>query len=69
VLALGVPMWLVWVVNVIELGGALLLLLGVRIQLLAVIGAALIAASMLGATVAHVRAGNLFDEQLEDHQT
>ncbi len=62
VLSLGVPLWLIWIANVVELGGAVLLLLGVRMELLAVIGALLIAASMAGATLAHVRAGNLFAE-------
>lgn len=62
VLSLGVPMWLIWVANVIELSGAVLLLLGMRVDLLAAIGALLIAASMVGATMAHVRAGNLFAE-------
>jgi len=62
VLSLGLPMWLIWVANVIELGGAVLLLLGLRMDLLAACGALLIAASMMGATLAHVRAGNLFAE-------
>ena len=62
VLALDVPMWLIWVANVIELSGAVLLLLGLRMDLLAAIGALLIGASMAGATLAHVRAGNLFAE-------
>ncbi|SRR5258708_24759817 len=62
VLALAVPMWLIWVANVIELSGAVLLLLGIRMSFLATIGALLIAASMVGATLAHVRAGNLFAE-------
>ena len=39
-----------------------LLLLGIRTDFLAAIGALLIASSMVGATVAHVRAGNLFAE-------
>src|SRR5260370_12291771 len=60
VLSLGVPLWLIWIANVIELSGAVLLLLGIRTEFLAAIGALLIAASMVGATVAHVRAGNLF---------
>ncbi len=62
VLALDLPLWLIWLANVIELGGAVLLLFGLRVDLLAIIGALLIAASMMGATVAHVRAGNLFAE-------
>lgn len=62
VLSLGVPPWLIWIANVIELSGAVLLLLGIRTDFLAVIGALLVAASMVGATVAHVRAGNLFAE-------
>ena len=62
VLALDIPLWLIWLANVIELGGAVLLLFGLRVDLLAVIGALLIAAFMLGATLAHVRAGNLFAE-------
>lgn len=62
VLALDVPLWLIWLANVIELSGAVLLLFGLRVDLLAVIGALLIAASMMGATLAHVRAGNLFAE-------
>lgn len=62
VLALDIPLWLIWLANVIELGGAVLLLFGLRVELLAIIGALLIAASMMGATVAHVRAGNLFAE-------
>ena len=62
VLSLGVPPWLIWVANVIELSGAVLLLLGFRMDLLAAIGALLIASSMVGASVAHVRAGNLFAE-------
>ncbi|GHO98563.1 hypothetical protein KSF_086110 [Reticulibacter mediterranei] len=62
VLALAVPSWLIWLANVIELSGAVLLLFGLRVDLLAVIGALLIAASMMGATLAHVRAGNLFAE-------
>ncbi len=62
VLALDIPLWLIWLANVIELGGAVLLLFGLRVDLLALIGALLIAASMMGATVAHVRAGNLFVE-------
>ena len=62
VLSLGVPPWLIWVANVVELSGAVLLLLGLRIDLLAVIGALLVASSMAGATLAHIRAGNLFAE-------
>lgn len=62
VLELAVPLWLIWVANVIELIGAVLLLSGLRVGLLAVIGALLIAASMIGATLAHIRAGNLFAE-------
>lgn len=62
VLALDVPLWLVWVANVIELSGAVLLLFGLRVGLLAVIGALLIGGSMVGATLIHVRAGNLFAE-------
>lgn len=62
VLALDVPLWLIWIANVIELSGAVLLLVGLRVDLLAVIGALLIAASMIGATLAHIRAGNLFAE-------
>jgi uncharacterized membrane protein YphA (DoxX/SURF4 family) len=62
VLALNVPLWLIWLANVIELSGAVLLLVGFRVDLLAVIGALLIAASMIGATLAHVRAGSLFAE-------
>lgn len=62
VLALDVPLWLIWIANVIELSGAVLLLFGLRVELLAVIGALLIGASMVGATLAHVRAGNLFAE-------
>ena len=62
VLSLGVPVWLIWVANVVELSGAVFLLLGLRIDLLTVIGALLIASSMVGATLAHVRAGNLFAE-------
>ena len=62
VLSLGVPPWLIWIANVIELSGAVLLLLGIRTDFLAAIGALLIAASMVGATVAHVRASNLFAE-------
>ena len=38
VLSLGVPLWLIWVANVIELSGAVLLLLGIRTDLLAAIG-------------------------------
>ncbi len=62
VLALGVPLWLVWVANVVELSGAALLLLGLRVRLCALLGAGLIAASMTGATLEHVHAGNLFEE-------
>jgi hypothetical protein len=62
VLALGVPMWLVWMANAVELGGAVLLLVGLRLELAAAAGALLIAASMAGATLAHLRAGNLFAE-------
>ena len=62
VLSLGVPPWLIWVANVVELSGAVLLLLGLRLDLLTVIGALLIASSMVGATLAHLRAGNLFAE-------
>lgn len=62
VLALGVPLWLVWVANIVEVSGAVLLLLGLRMRLLATIGALLIAASMVGATLEHVQAGNLFAE-------
>ncbi|HZR40777.1 MAG TPA: DoxX family protein [Ktedonobacteraceae bacterium] len=62
VLALGVPRWLVWVANIVEVSGAVLLLLGLRMKLLATIGALLIAASMVGATLEHVQAGNLFAE-------
>lgn len=62
VLSLGVPSWLIWVANVVELSGAVLLLLGLRFDLLAVIGAGLLASSMIGATLAHLRAGNLFAE-------
>ena len=62
VLSLGVPVWLIWVANVVELSGAVLLLVGLRIDLLTVIGALLIASSMVGATLAHIRAGNLFAE-------
>ena len=62
VLSLGVPVWLIWVANVVELSGAVLLLLGLRIDLLTVIGAGLLASSMVGATLAHIRAGNLFAE-------
>ncbi len=62
VLSLGVSPWLIWVANVVELSGAVFLLLGLRIDLLAVIWALLIASSMAGATLAHIRAGNLFAE-------
>ncbi|MDQ2713959.1 MAG: DoxX family protein [Chloroflexota bacterium] len=62
VLLLAVPLWLIWVANVIELSGAVLLLLGLRLNFLAAVGALLIAASMVGATLAHIRAGNLFAE-------
>jgi len=62
VLSLGVPVWLIWVANVVELSGAVFLLLGLRIDLLTVIGAGLLASSMVGATLAHIRAGNLFGE-------
>lgn len=62
VLSLGVPIWLVWTANVVELGGAALLVAGLRVPVLAPLGAALIAGSMAGATLAHVRAGNLFGE-------
>jgi uncharacterized membrane protein YphA (DoxX/SURF4 family) len=62
VLSLGAPLWLIWLANVIELSGAVLLLLGIRIGLLAVIGALLIVASMVGATLLHIMAGNLFAE-------
>lgn len=62
VLSLRVPVWLIWIANVVELSGAVLLLLGLRINLLAVIGALLIASSMIGATLAHLRASNLFAE-------
>jgi uncharacterized membrane protein YphA (DoxX/SURF4 family) len=62
VLSLGVPRWFIWVANVVELSGAVLLLLGLRVDLLAVIGALLVASSMVGATLAHIRAGNLFAE-------
>ena len=62
VLSLGVPPRLVWVANVIELGGAVLLLLGLRMEPLAAVGALLIVASMMGATLIHVHAGNLFAE-------
>jgi uncharacterized membrane protein YphA (DoxX/SURF4 family) len=62
VLALDVPLWLVWIANVIELSGAVLLLFGLRVGFLAVIGALLIGGSMVGATLIHVRAGNLFAE-------
>src|SRR5262249_5443985 len=60
VLALGVPLWLVWIANVIELSGAVLLLVGLRVPVCATLGALLIAASMVGATLAHLRAGTLF---------
>ena len=62
VLALRVPMWLVWIANVVEISGAALMLLGLRVPVCALLGAFLIAASMTGATLAHVRAGNLFGE-------
>ena len=62
VLSLGVPVWLIWVANVVELSGAVFLLLGLRIDLLTVIGAGLLASSMVGATLAHIRAGHLFAE-------
>jgi DoxX-like family len=62
VLSLGVPTWLIWVANVVELSGAVLLLLGLRFDLLGVIGALLIASSMVGATLLHMRSGNLFAE-------
>jgi hypothetical protein len=62
VLSLGVPSWLIWVANVVELSGAALLLLGLRFDLLTVIGAGLLASSMVGATLAHLLAGNLFAE-------
>ena len=62
VLSLGVTVWLIWVANVVELSGAVFLLLGLRIDLLTVIGAGLLASSMVGATLAHLRAGNLFAE-------
>jgi hypothetical protein len=62
VLSLGVPSWLIWVANVVELSGAVLMLLGLRFDLLTVIGAGLLASSMVGATLAHLRAGNLFAE-------
>lgn len=48
--------------NVVELSGAVLLLLGLRFDLLTVIGAGLLASSMIGATLAHLQAGNLFAE-------
>ena len=62
VLNLHVPLWLVWIANVVEFSGAALLLPGLRIPVCALLGSALIAASMVGATLAHVRAGNLFRE-------
>ena len=62
VLALEVPLWLIWVANVVELTGATLLLIGLRVPVCALLGALLIAASMTGATLVHVRAGNLFEE-------
>ena len=55
-------MWLVWIANVVEISGAALLLIGLRFPVCALLGALLIAASMTGATLAHVRAGNLFEE-------
>jgi hypothetical protein len=62
VLDLDVPMWLVWVANVVELAGAALLLAGLRGPVAAIAGATLIACSMTGATLVHLRAGNLFSE-------
>jgi len=62
VLDLGAPEWLVWVANAVELAGAGALLAGLRWRVAAVAGAALLGASMTGATALHVRAGNLFDE-------
>lgn len=62
VLDLHIPLWLVWIANVVELGGAALLLLGLRAPICTLLGSALLAASMTGATLAHVRAGNLFSE-------
>src|SRR5260370_35573149 len=62
VLSLGVPLWLIWIGNVIELGGAVLRLLGICTGFLAAIGALLIASSLVGATVAHGRAANLVAE-------
>src|SRR5215471_1922021 len=60
VLSLGVPVWLIWVANVVELSGAVFLVLVLPIDLLSVIGAGLLASSMVGATLAHIRACNLF---------
>jgi hypothetical protein len=57
---LGTPDWLIGVADVVEVTGALLLLLGLRLRTAAVAGAALLAASMIGATGLHIRAGNLF---------
>jgi hypothetical protein len=62
VLDLGAPTWLIWAANVVELAGATLLLAGLRRPVAALAGATLIACSMTGATLLHLRAGNLFNE-------
>jgi uncharacterized membrane protein YphA (DoxX/SURF4 family) len=59
---LGAPEWLIWVADAVEIAGAVLLLLGLRVRAAAVAGAALLTASMIGATGLHLRAGNLFAE-------
>jgi uncharacterized membrane protein YphA (DoxX/SURF4 family) len=51
----GYPIWFVFVVGVIEVVGALLLL----IPLVRFYGALLLAANMLGATATHLKAGQL----------
>lgn len=59
---LGVPTWLIWAANVVELSGAAFLLTGLRRPAAALTGAALVSCSMIGATLTHLRAGNLFAE-------
>lgn len=58
---LGYPQWFRQVTGVIEVGAAILLLLGTFVEslsILAPIGAALIVATMIGAVVSHIRASD-----------
>lgn len=51
----GYLLWSIWVIGMVEVGGALLLVL----PQMRFFGAVLLAANMLGATVTHLRSGQM----------